>query len=246
MNDSKKTSKSQTVGSIYLIYCIVTDKFYVGQTIQKVSARIYSHKRGDQFIDKEIQKIGWEGNFDYFILEENLPVELLNERERYWIKKFDCVHPNGYNLTHGGQDHHEITEETRFKLREAAIRQERKPLTAEQLERLRRANLGKKQSPETRAKKRATALAKGIRPPVMYGADNPNYKKDFSEETRAKMRAAKVGKEPWNKGKKCPHVAAHKKGIPRSEETKEKIRITFLKKRIMREIYQALIEMLSE
>lgn len=45
MNDNKKISRCQITGSIYLIYCKVTEKFYVGQTIQKVSARIDSHKR---------------------------------------------------------------------------------------------------------------------------------------------------------------------------------------------------------
>lgn len=233
MKDSKKGSKSQIFGSIYLIYCYVTDKCYVGQTIQRVSARIGKHKSGDQYIDKEIQKLGWK-NFTYIVLEKNVPIDDLNDLERYWIRVFDCVKPKGYNRTRGGQKHFEISDELR---------------------RVRRENmLGKKNphygdhsplSEETRAKKRATNIERGIRPPVMYGADNPNYGKNFSSEHRKKLSEAKKGKPPWNKGKKCPQISAGRKGIPFSEETKEKILNTFLKKKIMRELVGKLKEVLA-
>ena len=245
MNDSKKISRCQITGSIYLIYCNVTEKFYVGQTIQKVSSRISQHKHGDQYIDKEIQKIGWEGNFDYFILEENIPIENLNALEKFWIKIFDCVYPNGYNITRGGQDHFEVSELTREKLRKSASRK-RKPFTAEHKANLSKAMRGKSSSEETRAKKSATAKAKGIRPPVMCGEKNPNYGKDFSPEHRAKLSAAKKGKAPWNKGKKCPQTSATMTGKPCAEETKIKIRVTLIKKDIIKKILTALIEFLSQ
>lgn len=234
MNDSKKISRCQIVGSIYLIYCKVTEKFYVGQTIQKVSARMGKHKKGDLYVDKEIQRLGWDGNFDYFVLEENIPIENLNALEQFWIKFFDCMYPNGYNMTSGGQSRFEISDALRAR-RSELFKGERNP------------NYGNHapQSEEIRAKKRATNIARGIRPPVLFGEKNPNYGKDFSAETRKKMSDAKKGKAPWNKGKKCPHVTASKTGKPRSEETKEKIRATLIKKDIMKKILTALIEMLS-
>ncbi len=226
MNDSKKISRCQITGSIYLIYCNVTEKFYVGQTIQKVSERMGKHKTGDQYIDKEIQKIGWEGNFDYFILDENVPIENLNTLEQFWIKFFDCMHPNGYNLTSGGQSRFAISDELRAR-RSELFKGERNP------------NYGNHspQSEEIRAKKSATAKAKGIRPPVMCGEKNPNYGKNFSPEHRAKLSAAKKGKAPWNKGKKCPHVTEAKTGKPCAEETKIKIRVTLIKKDIIKKIF---------
>ncbi len=235
MNDSKKISRCQITGSIYLIYCNVTEKFYVGQTIQKVSERMGKHKTGDQYIDKEIQKIGWEGNFDYFILDENVPIENLNTLEQFWIKFFDCMHPNGYNLTSGGQSRFAISDELRAR-RSELFKGERNP------------NYGNHspQSEEIRAKKSATAKAKGIRPPVMCGEKNPNYGKNFSPEHRAKLSAAKKGKAPWNKGKKCPHVTEAKTGKPCAEETKIKIRVTLIKKDIIKKILTALIEFLSQ
>ena len=39
------------------------------------------------------------------VIEENVPVELLDEREKYWIKYFDSYYSSGkgYNMTQGGQ-----------------------------------------------------------------------------------------------------------------------------------------------
>ena len=39
--------------------------------------------------------------FYYEVLEDNVPYELLDEREVYYIEKFDSFH-NGYNSTPGG------------------------------------------------------------------------------------------------------------------------------------------------
>ena len=236
MNDNKKILRCQIVGSIYLIYCNVTDKCYVGQTIQKVSERMYKHKSGKgQYIDEEIRKIGWEGNFDYFVLEENIPLVNLNTLEKFWIEVFDSVYPNGYNLTHGGQARFTISEELRARRREL-FSGENNPNYGDHAP----------QSEEVNAKRRATNLAKGIRPPVMYGEKNPNYGKDFSPEHRAKLSAAKKGKPSWNKGKKCPQISAGRMGTPCAEKTKIKIRATLIKKDIMKKIFAALIELLSQ
>lgn len=74
------------MGTIYSITCLINDKPYVGQTHQKLERRINQHrnckiKRG---IDAAIAKYGWE-NFTLEVLEV-CPVELLNEREMYWIR----------------------------------------------------------------------------------------------------------------------------------------------------------------
>ena len=46
----------------------------------------------------------------------------------------------------------------------------------------------------------------------------------MSEETKRKQREAKLGKVPWNKGKKgIAHISPGNRK-PRSEETKRKIR----------------------
>lgn len=55
-------------------------------------------------LHEAIRKYGTD-SFDVEILEDNVPVELLNEREMFWIKFYKSYHydnPHNYNLTVGG------------------------------------------------------------------------------------------------------------------------------------------------
>lgn len=52
--------------------------------------------------DTELRVIG-EDQFDFVVLEE-CSVELLDEREKYWISFYDTIN-SGYNLTPGGQSY---------------------------------------------------------------------------------------------------------------------------------------------
>ena len=53
------------------------------------------------YIKRAIHKYGRD-KFHITLLEE-CPIDLLNEREKYWISFYDSYN-NGYNLTKGGQD----------------------------------------------------------------------------------------------------------------------------------------------
>ena len=88
---------------IYQFYNKLTKKSYIGKSID-IESRFKSHlktaERGEGYhIHSSISKYGLE-NFDFNILEECLE-EDLNEREIYYIKKFNSFE-NGYNLTAGG------------------------------------------------------------------------------------------------------------------------------------------------
>lgn len=92
---------------IYKITNKINGKSYIGQSTN--IAKRWSHhlavaqndKYSQQqwYIHRAIRKYGKE-NFIFEVLEE-CPKELLNEREIYWIAKFDTYN-NGYNLTLGG------------------------------------------------------------------------------------------------------------------------------------------------
>lgn len=98
---------------MHLIYCytnLINNKKYIGQT-NNLKRRIKQHKddsftnyseaRYNQLIHQAIRKYGLD-NFEISILEDNIPTELIDEKEKYYINKYNTIAPNGYNLTEGG------------------------------------------------------------------------------------------------------------------------------------------------
>ena len=80
-------------------------KCYIGQTKQKVNNRWQNgngYKNCTLFY-RAIQKYGWE-NIKHEIIEDNIETqEEADEKEIYYIKKFNSLKPNGYNLLKGGK-----------------------------------------------------------------------------------------------------------------------------------------------
>ena len=104
--------------------------------------------------------------FSFVILEE-CPKELLNERETWWIAELGTLAPGGYNLTGGGGAATVVSAETRAK-------------TSASLK-------GTTRSPETLAKMSASMKGKNKgKPSLLKG-------RTLSPETREKMSAAKLG-----------------------------------------------------
>ena len=80
------------MGFIYKVTNIINGKVYVGKTNKSIEARwqqhIYDSKRlNDRPFYNAINKYGQEN----FVLElvEQVEDELLNEREKYWIKEYN-------------------------------------------------------------------------------------------------------------------------------------------------------------
>lgn len=97
-------------GSIYKIYCLCTNKVYIGQTVQHPPIKRWidhykeaNANKSDVFLYRAIRKWGIT-NFIFQVLEEDIALEDLNNRERKWIEKFNSNNQEyGYNLTQGGQ-----------------------------------------------------------------------------------------------------------------------------------------------
>lgn len=97
------------IGKIYKITNNINDKVYIGQTIQTIKTRFKNHlatarcnnSHSSAPIYRAIKKYG-EENFSIEIVEDNIPSELLDEREQYWIQYYDSYY-SGYNATLGGQ-----------------------------------------------------------------------------------------------------------------------------------------------
>lgn len=216
---SEQPQPAGQMGVIYKITNTLNGKSYIGKTRQGLGRRITQHKydskRGSLGIGAAIRKYGWE-NFTVEVLEE-CPIELLNEREIFWIAELNSKAPNGYNLTDGGDGGRGCSPsaETRAKL---SAKMKGRPAH----------NKGQKMSAETCARMSATKKAMGFMPPstkgrhhseeskakmsvAQSGSNNPQYGKHHSEETRAKMSLAQKGRP------------AHNKGKPHSPETRAKI-----------------------
>lgn len=92
---------------IYMFTNKVNGQSYVGQSTN-IARRYKEHKTRKQeeqtYFHDAIRQFGFE-NFSFQILEE-CSVSDLNEREKYYIKKYQTRYPNGYNLTSGGNDPH--------------------------------------------------------------------------------------------------------------------------------------------
>lgn len=93
-------------GTIYALANTVNDKLYIGQTTRSVHERLMQHlkpctlkERANYKIYQAIKEIGTE-NFYAYAIEENIPKDLLDEKEIYYIDKFDTYN-NGYNSTYG-------------------------------------------------------------------------------------------------------------------------------------------------
>lgn len=94
----------KTTGCIYRLE-FPSGKSYIGQTTWSAEIRLRVHlqdaRKGSKcIVHYAIRKYGKP---KLFVLEENVPIEMLNDREIYHIKNWATLSPYGYNLTGGGE-----------------------------------------------------------------------------------------------------------------------------------------------
>lgn len=80
-------------GVVYCIHNLVTDKKYVGCTIDKIHRRIANHRK---------DRVAGINEDDCLVAEiERVSVDLLLDREDYWIKQLGTA-VDGYNIKYRG------------------------------------------------------------------------------------------------------------------------------------------------
>lgn len=174
---------------IYLTTNKVNNKKYIGQHKGSLTDRYLG---SGILLQKAIEKYG-KDSFTKEILEICSSQEALDEREKYWIKKYDAVNSEEfYNLSEGGQKGDGWQALQRWKQRnpEKAIELGRKST-----ERLRQ---WEKEHPEERNKNTQRLLAGARR----WAKENP----DKVAET---MKKVNIAKEKWQK----EHPEEHQKQI---------------------------------
>ena len=204
-------------GLIYLIVNVVNNKKYVGQTVQNIKDRFWSHCAKNSQCPKlrnAIQKYGKE-NFKIITLKVFAcsDFETLHKQLDYWetwyIEYYHSVE-QGYNCTYGGQNvKHPVTEETRKKMSESLKKfYSEHPEVAQ---RIANQNRGKRRDPEVVKKWLATKAAKSEEEKLATGR----------RISQSKM--GKPNKKVWkpilqydldgNLIKEWPSVAAAKKSL---------------------------------
>ena len=98
---------------IYKIENLINGKIYIGQSIH-IEKRWQEHCKAssNSLTAKSIQKYGTE-NFSFQIIEETNDIALLNQLEAQYIKYYNSLAPNGYNIIlYDENEHHNFSKYT--------------------------------------------------------------------------------------------------------------------------------------
>lgn len=168
--------------NLYLITNKVNGKRYVGITSSTVEARMSRHRYSalklncPYPIHAAIRKYGWEN----FMVELGGTAETYEELlrwEKFIIKELGTQAPNGYNITEGGRGCYgrRLSDETKQKM---SIKAKQRPPVSE----------------ETRRKLSEAGRRREYKPLGPTGRPAWNRGLKHSDESRAKMSAARSGK----------------------------------------------------
>jgi group I intron endonuclease len=207
-------------GCIYSITNLVNDKKYIGLT-KNINKRFRAHKKNlknnnhhNRHLQYAWDKYGKE-IFSFELIESNIPIDKIEEKEIYYIKTFDSFH-NGYNLTSGGEKSKTFSEETIKRMiksgKEKIFSREHKKHISESLKGKNNGMYGREHTPET--KKQISKANKGrkfSKKTIRKMSEShkgiersEEFKKklsealqgrEFSEEAIKKMSKAKMGKK---------------------------------------------------
>jgi len=155
---------------IYKVTNLINNKIYIGKSIETLKKRKYMHlwltkHAGNHYFHRAIRKYG-EENFAWEIIDRCLFAESLIALERHYIKLFKCKFPNGYNLTDGGEGlcGHKFTDEHKCNIAKsmkgkkhsletrAKMSASKKNMSSETRAKMSANRIGRKHSPEQRAK----------------------------------------------------------------------------------------------
>ena len=216
---------------IYLIHNTINNKCYIGESIN-VEQRLKQHKRNlkkqrhhNQHLQNSFNKYG-ETNFKFISLISCKESEL-DQIEKNTISLYNSTNPkHGYNKESGGLKNKRLSNEHKKKISIAVSGRNNgmygKTLTEEHKQKLSKIHKGKKLSEEHKQKigKANTGINNGMY--GAYGEKNHFYGKHHTEESKKKMREARIGKycgeNSPNYGKKFSEE--HKKRISESKTKK--------------------------
>lgn len=203
------------VAGIYLITHRESGRKYVGQSVH-VSRRVRQHAAGwnsSRHLKAAIALYGAQA-FSAQVLEMCEPAAL-NDREQHHVRAHACMHPAGFNLTAGGEQPQEVSQDTRARLSQAQrdVPEELKArrvqvlrnMTTEKKAEAARARVGRRHSDGTKARMSAsmTGVKRSEEGRAHISAAARNRSPEHIENLRAaaKARAAREGRGEENKAR---------------------------------------------
>lgn len=108
---------------IYKITNKINGKIYIGQTKRTLNKRLQEHFRNKKTpISKALRAVGVE-NFQISIIDHASCKSELDEKERLYIKFYNSIIPNGYNICEGGEGANGLKHslETRLKMHNSHV-----------------------------------------------------------------------------------------------------------------------------
>ena len=230
------------IGYIYLIIDLTNWKKYVGQHHYHLE-KLDSNYHGSGYIIRQIYKKRPETLKEVY-LKTCYTQEELDEWEQYYIKFYNTLYPNGYNLEEGGRGglpseetrrkmseaKKNISEETRRKISEShkgkPAHNKGVPMSEEQKKKLSETNKGKPSNRKGKQLSDETRRKISLNHCDCSGEKNPFYGKHHSEEIKKKLSESKKNiSDETRKKMSESHKGkpAHNKGVPMSEEQKKKL-----------------------
>ena len=184
---------------IYKIVNNINNKIYIGLTTKDLSRRIAEHIRENKsYIQKALNKYGLE-SFTISVIDHAESKEILKEKEKYWIKFYNCKSPNGYNLTDGGDGLINPTQEVRDKISNTLMGHDATS-----------GFTGHNHSKESLEKMSESLKVTMNKPEVKEKLSKANKDKPMKEATKKKISKSKKGKKRtdivWNKNKKMKDI----------------------------------------
>jgi group I intron endonuclease len=185
-------------GIIYKVINKINGKIYIGQTIRKLRRRKNNHyadarrQAYNSVFHNSLMKYD-EDTFKWEIIENCDSKEELDEMEFHYIKQFNTLRPNGYNLTLGGDGM------VGFKF------------TMEQRRRMSDIAMGRKMTEAARLKLiKNHADFSGKKNP-MYGVTSPMKDKKHTQVTKDKISKKLKGRSLTKAHKLALSVAAKRR-----------------------------------
>jgi group I intron endonuclease len=221
------------IGYIYLIRNKTNSKCYVGQTRMSIEKRWYYHvyykdkNKSNSVITKALLKHG-ENNFEIIELEK-CDINILTDREQFWIEYYNCIIPNGYNTLPANRKY-DYPQEYLNKLSNSQIKRFEK---VEERQKISKSHLESFKNNPKRREGCKKAYEMGLK---KWTENNPGYFKNrvshnkgkkMSDAQKAKLRKPKTRTEKMLNEHKTRSERMKKnnsfKGKKHTEETKKLI-----------------------